>query len=89
MRTSPITNILVMNMFPIQSCLRVVIVLGLMHCFPAFPIRCRVYFEEDPLEPGFHPFPVADFRQVFAVLVDIVFVLDEFVLHLLLQICTP
>jgi len=31
------------------------------------------------------PFPVPDFRQVFAVLVEVLYVLDELVLKLLLQ----
>ncbi len=32
------------------------------------------------------PLPVPNFRHILAVFIDIVFVLDEFVLHLLLQV---
>ena len=34
------------------------------------------------------PFPVADFRQVLAVLIDVLLMLDEFVLNHLLEIST-
>ena len=35
------------------------------------------------------PLPVADFREIFAVLIDVEFMFDELVLHFLLEISPP
>jgi hypothetical protein len=55
---------------------------GRQNCFVRLPFGCRYggrYF-------ALTPFPVSDFGQVLAVLIDEMFVFDQLVFHLLLQV---
>jgi hypothetical protein len=57
---------------------------GVCCCVPALRFRADRSWFHSLLKRL--PFPIANLRQIFAVLVDVVLVLDELVLHHLLQV---
>src|SRR5208282_3639696 len=87
MRMFPVRTMeAMMNIVAIWNSVLVVAMLCLIQSFPAFPVPSRIISGRSCLLTRLLPLPVTDFRHVFAVLVDVMLVLDELVLNHLLQV---
>jgi len=87
MSAFPVRTRVAMNMV-IVPFMRMVALFIVVHWFPVFSIASRPILD-GVVATSIDPLPVSNLRQILAVRVDVVFVPDEFVRHLLLQIVAP